>query len=154
MKKREKGMKKQNDVELFSSYLRCVIRSMHAHGRKVLLKQNLTFPQYYTLFLLSKKDNCCMDFLKNDLKTSGAVATKVVDHLVRKKLVDRGFWSKDRRKVNIVLTDKGEKLLESIEKVRMKFMSKFLGKMNETNKKKAIAGLKILSDVLSIEEGK
>ena len=147
-------MKKQNDVELFSSNLRRVIRSMHAHGRKILLKKDLTFPQYYTLFLLSKKDGCCMDFLKNDLKISGASATKVVDHLIKKKLVDRGFWSKDRRKVNIVLTDKGKKLLKSIEKVRMKFMSEFLGKMNESNKKKAIAGLKILSDVLSVEEGK
>ena len=154
MRSIKKSMKKQNDIELFSSYLRRVIRSMHANGRKTLLKQNLTLPQYYTLFLLSKRDDCCMDFLKNDLKTSGSSATNVVDHLVKKKLVDRGFWSKDRRKVNIVLTDKGKKLLESIEKVRMKFMSKFLGKINASNKKKAIAGLKILSDVLSAEEGK
>ena len=101
MKKEDKIMKKQNEVELFSCYLRCVMRSMHANGRKILLKQNLTFPQYYTLFLLSKENNCCMDFLKNDLKTSGAVATKVVDHLIEKKLVDRGRWSEDKRKVNV-----------------------------------------------------
>ena len=33
MKRRENSMKKQNDIEQVSSYVRKVIRSMRSHGR-------------------------------------------------------------------------------------------------------------------------
>ena len=146
-------MKKQNDVELISSYVRQIIRNMRAHGRKILSKENLTFPQYYTLTLLAKEEECSMDSLKNDLAISGAVATKVMDHLVEKKLADRGRWSEDRRVVNIIITDKGKKLLDSIDKKRISFYTSVLRKMKEIDKKQVIKGLKILSEALLTTEG-
>ncbi len=147
-------MKKQNDVEQISFYVRQVIRNMRTYGRKILSKENLTFPQYYTLTLLAKEEECSMDSLKNDLATSGAVATKVMDHLVEKKLADRGKWSEDRRVVNIVITDKGEKLLDSVDKERISFYTSIFGEMKGSDKKQVLKGLKILSEALLIREGK
>ena len=153
MQKEGKNMKKQNDVEQISSYVRQIIRNMRTYGRKLLAKENLTFPQYYTLTLLAGKEKCNMDSLKNDLATSGAVATKVMDHLVEKKLADRGKWSEDRRVVNIVITDKGKKLLDFIDKKRISFYTSILGKMKEVDKKQIIKGLKILTEALLTKEG-
>ena len=41
-----------------------------------------------------------------------------------------------------------------MDKKRISFYTSILRKMDESSKKQAIAGFKILSDVLSIEEGK
>lgn len=146
-------MKNQNDIEQVSSYVRQVIRSMRTYGRKILAQKNFTFPQYYALSLLTREEKCSMDSLKNDLATSGAVATKVMDHLVEKGLADRGRWSEDRRVVNIVITDKGKKLLDSVDKKRISFYTSILRKMREADKKQAIKGLKILSEALLVMEG-
>lgn len=52
-------------------------------------------------------------------------ASRIVDRLVAKKLVLRNSCPEDRRKVDILITDKGLKLLEKIEKDEYKWDEKF-----------------------------
>lgn len=43
-------------------------------------------------------------------------ASRIVDKLEQKKLATRAFCKDDRRKVNVVITEKGMKLLDEIDK--------------------------------------
>lgn len=140
-------MKGQDDLQQFASLIRKVMKTFHSYGHVHLIAENLTFSQYYALSLLSDGKMHEMGALKKDLAITGAVATGVADHLVKKKLVERGRWSKeDRRVVNIVITKKGKALLKRIDGRRFKFLNMILSSMSNSEREALIQGLKILAD--------
>lgn len=141
------NMKCQNDLQQFASLIRKVIKTFHGHGHIHLIEENLTFSQYYALSLLSDGRKHEMGALKKNLAITGAVATGVADHLVKKKLAERGRWTKeDRRVVNIGISKKGKELIKRIDNKRLKFLGMVLSGMSKDERKTLIEGLKILSD--------
>lgn len=62
-------------------------------------------------------------------------ASRIVDRLVAKKLVERKMKAEDRRCVDVIITEKGLKLLKKIEDSEIKFESNFRT-LNEMEAKK------------------
>lgn len=75
-------------------------------------------PQYNVLRILKGKfPECyCNQEITQRMIDKSSNATRIVDKLVDKKLVSRTEDKSDRRLVNILITDKGIKLLNEIDK--------------------------------------
>jgi len=62
-------------------------------------------------------------------------ASRIVDKLVQKKLSERKICFDDRRRVDVIITEKGVKLLKEIDKYENEWFSKFkLLNVNEAKK--------------------
>ncbi len=64
-----------------------------------------------------------------DLFISRPNVTAIVDHLINKNLVVRGYCKTDRRVVNISLSDQGKKLRNKIDRARCETIGKMAGKV-------------------------
>ncbi|OPX28312.1 MAG: hypothetical protein B1H08_06115 [Candidatus Omnitrophica bacterium 4484_171] len=148
MKREEKGMKKQSSPEKLGFLLQRIMKILRAQGRRVLAEENLTFPQYYALSLLNKKGFWEMSDLKKELLITGAGATGIANHLIKKRLAQRRRSTDDRRVVNIRITDKGKKIIERAFRQRRDYLASNLKRIDADKKKLLMKGLEIFASVL------
>jgi len=141
-------MKTQNSSEKLGFLLQKIMKILYAQGRKVLAEERLTFPQYYALSLLSKKGFWKMSDLKEKLFITGAGATGIADHLVKKGLAQRQRSTDDRRVVNVRITDKGAKIIERALRQRRDYLASVLKKIEPDKKDLLIKGVEIFASVL------
>ena len=78
--------------------------------RKKVTKKGLTLPQLYVLTTLGLQGNMLLGQLGQELLVTKGNITPIVNHLERDDLVVREQDEKDRRKVWVRLTPKGEEL--------------------------------------------
>ena len=150
MEREEKGMKKQNSPEKLGFLLQRIMKILRAQGRRVLAEENLTFPQYYALSLLNKKGFWEMSDLKKELLITGAGATGIANHLIKKRLAQRRRSTDDRRVVNIRITDKGKKIIERAFRQRRDYLASILKRIDTDKKDLLMKGLEIFA--LGLEE--
>jgi len=143
-------MKKQNSSEKLGLLLQKIMKILHAQGRKALMEEKLTFPQYYALSLLSKKGFWMMSDLKKELFITGAGATGIADHLVKKGLAKRTRSDQDRRVISIEITDKGAKIIDRVLRQRRDYLASILKRIGQKKKDLLIKGLEVF--VLSLED--
>jgi DNA-binding MarR family transcriptional regulator len=89
---------------------------VHAHLARKIEAQGLSLGAFNVLMILSRCEEmgCPMSELGELLLVSRANVTGLVDCLARRHLVERAADERDRRVRLVRLTEKGEKLLESI----------------------------------------
>jgi MarR family transcriptional regulator, transcriptional regulator for hemolysin len=79
--------------------------------------ENIDTDRYYSvLYFLHYHNGCCQQHICNNLAIDKTAMVKVIDHLIKKGLVDRNVNPNDRREHFIVLTKKGSKQSEEIVK--------------------------------------
>lgn len=110
-----------SDIGQISSLFRLILRDYQVFGRKFLGRSGLTLSQYHILSLLTEQKEAKMRSLKEYLAVTGPVATKVVDNLINKKLVDRGRWGQDKREVHVRATHRGKALVRGLELKKKEF---------------------------------
>ena len=89
-----------------------------------------------------------MSDLKEKLFITGAGATGIADHLVKKGLAQRQRSNDDRRVVNIRITDKGAKIIERAVRQRRDYLVSVLKKIEPDKKDLLIKGVEIFASVL------
>jgi DNA-binding MarR family transcriptional regulator len=99
--------------DILSAILRSELQVLRL-VRASAAKEDLTMQQFGTLRLLALRGTITMNVLSEELRVSPPVVTGIIDRLERKALVKRKENSSDRRKTEIVLTNKGEKVYEWI----------------------------------------
>jgi DNA-binding MarR family transcriptional regulator len=75
---------------------------------------DVTLPQYRALVLIWTRDGTTVSDLASALDIHPTSATRLVDRLVRKKLVRRAESSADRRRTELHLAASGQHLLERV----------------------------------------
>ena len=107
--------------------IRQIIRSIDLHSRKLNKSTGLTGPQLVILQGLEKGgENHTIRELSNQVNLSQATVTTILDRLEVKNLVVRQRSTIDKRKVHVLLTDKGNELLSNSPKpLQEEFINKF-----------------------------
>lgn len=123
-------------------------RSLHLHARRYSLSQEVSYLEFQVIFFLRSGKPVEMKKIKKELSVSGAFATTIADQLVKHKLVERHRSDKDRRKVTIVLTDKGKHCLAKSEAHRKRLFEVLVGCFKEEDKRIMERGVSILVDAL------
>ncbi len=116
------------NISVTSSWLNSIIAEK-------LKPYDISPPQYNVLRILKGKyPECyCNQEITQRMIDKSSNATRIVDKLVDKRLVNRVEDRNDRRSVNIKITNKGIKLLEEIDKVPFSNNTK----MKDFNEEKA-----------------
>ncbi len=81
--------------------------------QKALRQYEITHAQYNVLRILNGTypEALCMSEIKERMIVPNSDLTRLMDRLEKKKLILRGICTKNRRKVNILISSKGQELL-------------------------------------------
>jgi DNA-binding MarR family transcriptional regulator len=140
-------MTKTNDPEL-NKYTQdlwdTIMRIIHNFraGHTALEEAGLTFPQTMLLLELQRGDRLSMGELSQRLGISQGVATRMVDLLLEKGLVERTRSDVDRRVVMVAPSVKGSSIAKQIEKFNRHKMGEVLAAVPEKEREYLLEFLK------------
>lgn len=92
----------------------------------------LSVPQFRALYFLRARSGANLSATAEFLGLTLPSASKLIDHLVRRKLVARHSDSADRRRMTLRLTPKGESLLQGAQDLVRHQMAGTLGRFGIT----------------------
>jgi DNA-binding MarR family transcriptional regulator len=95
-------------------------------------KEQLTEVQLTCLKYVKVHNEPSVGEIADGLAISNAASAKLIDRLVRKKLMTREEDSQDRRVLKINLTFKGKELLDGIEKVEIEQLMNIIKQMSSS----------------------
>lgn len=100
-----------------------VTESMNSHG--------VTATQFFVLMYLRKKESCKISEIAEMMGVKPSAVSFMIDRLEHNDFVYREHDKKDRRVVNIMLTEEGIKKLESVIKDRKEIFEGFLFNLSD-----------------------
>ncbi len=106
-----------------------------------MAKEQLTEVQLSCIKYVAVHHEPSIGEIANGLSISNAASAKLVDRLVRKKLLSREEDPEDRRVLKINLTSKGQELLADIEKIEENQLKEILGRMSNEERESLEIGL-------------
>lgn len=110
------------------------IADLFDNEKAVYLKTGLQPKQYHALLVLKAKGDAAgmrIGVFAEELRISPSTATALVDRMERSTLVKRIAHGDDRRSLNIILTQIGERRLNEALKVDYVCMSRILKSMHQ-----------------------
>lgn len=129
-----------------------VMRGFAKMQTNELFKGKITLPQFFILSHLYKQGESNMSELANVMEVTTAAATGMVDRLVISGYVMRLYDPKDRRVINIKLTQKGSSMVQRISHQRKQITSEIFGKISEEERRNYLSIMLHIHDVLMEEK--
>jgi DNA-binding MarR family transcriptional regulator len=106
--------------------LRRIMRATDLQSQKLSRQSGLTVPQLLVMQAIEKEGSPSTSTLARHIVVSQATVTRIIDRLERGGLVKREKSSKDKRVVNISLTDDGRAKLEKApEPLQAEFLREY-----------------------------
>lgn len=97
--------------------LRQIMRATDLHSRKLMKLHGLTIPQAVVLRAVQDLGNVTVRRISNNVSLSQATVTTILNRLEQRGLVHRHRNTKDKRVVNVALTEEGETMLANSPKM-------------------------------------
>jgi DNA-binding MarR family transcriptional regulator len=107
-------------------------------------KSGLSLSQIGALFHLRSLGTCGVTDLGEHLGLTSAAASQMLDRLVGLGLIHRSEDPNDRRVKQIVLTSKGEKIVENSIRARQSWLDELAGLIPDLEKGSIISALNVL----------
>ncbi len=106
--------------------LRRIMRAADLYSQKLMKESGLTAPQLLVMQAIEKEGKPSTSTLARHIAVSQATMTRIVDRLERAGLVARQKSRRDKRVVNVQLTEAGVAKLESApEPLQAEFLREF-----------------------------
>jgi DNA-binding MarR family transcriptional regulator len=86
----------------------------------------LTGQQFFMLYFISKKGQCKVTDLAENMEVKPSAITVMIDRLIAQEVVKRRHDDKDRRVVLIEMTDRGHEVLQQIHSLRRQIIGSYL----------------------------
>ena len=129
-----------------------VMRGFAKMQTNELFKGKITLPQFFILSHLYKHGESRMNELANVMEVTTAAATGMVDRLVISGYVMRLYDPKDRRVINIKLTQKGSNMVQRISQQRKQITSEVFGKISKEERYNYLSIMLHIHDVITEEK--
>lgn len=128
----------RHDLKILQA-LRRIIRAVDIHSRKLSLDYNITGPQLIALLCIAEKGPLTLAAIAKDIHLSPSTLVGIVDRLEEKGYVMRERSAKDRRQINISVTEEGVKF---VNKAPSPLQETLAGALNElsTREQSTISG--------------
>jgi DNA-binding MarR family transcriptional regulator len=132
--------------------LRKIDRAIDLHSKKLKKQFGLTGPQLMVLKAIKHNSNMQISAIAKDISLSQATVTSILDRLELQGYAKRHRSSVDKRKVNIVLTEKSENILENdVDLIHEDFYSNF-NKLDDWEQMMILSSLDRLGLLLNVEK--
>ncbi len=146
-----KSTSTHSDLQLLEAFGRCR-RSLSLHFNNALRPLGLGVKQAPILRFLSKRGKASPAELSRDTLTDPAAMTKMVNQLLKQGLLRQGEHPTDKRRWELSLTPKGEKLAAEIEKIYRLLSEVALETLSSGEKKNFTQTLQKITQHLSKEK--
>jgi DNA-binding MarR family transcriptional regulator len=118
-----------------------------------LMKEvGMTIPQMVTLHVLGMSGRMKMKDIAAELNISLPAASGIIDRMSRQKMLKRIQDEKDRRVINIELTDKGKKMLNQTVESRRSAIEQMFAKLTAEERETYLKILKRVKQAISEDE--
>jgi len=135
----------QEMAHLMPRFIREVLRRQF----KTLKTREITISQMIILTLLQEKKRSKMNEIAKALSVTTSAATGLVGRMVKTSLLKRIVDPKDRRVINIEMTEKGRHIIEDIQKQRYKMMMQMFAKVTPIERKRYLGTVKKIYHTLT-----
>ena len=129
-----------------------VMRSIRAEIRRNR-RNDLSVPQFRTLIFLNRNPGEQLSNLAEHLGLTPPSASKLIDGLVAKQLVERQASLTDRRCITLRLTPTGKKLLDASYQETQAFFTDLFTGLSISDRSNVIQSMQLLRQVFSRDEG-
>ena len=110
----------------------------------------LTMTQVRVLYTLQMEDGLAAGELAERLGVQPSTVTRIVDRLVRNKLVAREVDESDRRLVRHRLTKKGDDVFREMQSMGRERVSEVFGRLSDDQVRRVIEALSDLNEAIEI----
>ena len=117
-----------------------------------LSEYSITYGEYNGIVVLDDKEKLSSNILAGRMKLSPSRASRVIENMVKKKVLIRDIDCDDRRKCTIELTKRGLKIKNMIEKIKLDFYNKIVGNLKQDELSSVKFALKKIIDSCQIEK--
>ena len=100
-----------NDSDTILATLRQIIRAIDLHSKSLTKRYGLTGPQLLVLKELNRNGDLTIGQVAQNVNLSQATVTTILDRLEKLQFVQRVRNAVDKRKVNILLSEKAKDIL-------------------------------------------
>ncbi|MFA5085532.1 MAG: MarR family transcriptional regulator [Candidatus Omnitrophota bacterium] len=128
-----------------------VMRELSKMQTNELFKGKITLPQFFVLNHLYRQGESKMSELASVMEVTTAAATGIVDRLVTSGYVVRLYDPRDRRVINIKLTQKGSNAVQKISHQRKQITSEVFSKISEEERRSYLSIMLHIHDILMEE---
>lgn len=132
--------------------LRRITRAIDLYSKKLLKDTGLTTSQLLVMQSIGELENPTPSAIAKKVVLSQATVTNLVDRLERNQLVKRERSSKDKRTVNVSLTDKGVEILDSTPELLQTEFLRHYRKLQEWERHWLVAALQRVSTMMDAED--
>jgi DNA-binding MarR family transcriptional regulator len=106
--------------------LRRIMRATDLQSQQLSRQSGLTVPQLLVMQAIAKEGSPSTSTLARHIVVSHATVTRIIDRLERDGIVKREKSSKDKRVVNVSLTDSGKSKLDAApEPLQAEFLRRY-----------------------------
>lgn len=113
-------------AERFGQFVGSIIRGMDAIFRREMEAYEVTWPQFHLLKVVKRSERITVTELSNTLLVAAPTASRMIEGLCSKGLIEKAKDSDDHRVILVSLTPKSEALLEKLLALQRQVMSEVL----------------------------
>jgi DNA-binding MarR family transcriptional regulator len=107
-------------------------------------EKGVSIPQIGALFQIRRKGVCSVSDIGDELGVTNAAASQMIENLVNLDLIRRSEDPQDRRAKQLVLTEKGHKILQESSRARQVWLSGLSTLLTSQEQIQVVSALKIL----------
>lgn len=144
--------KKNREIDEVINDLRRIFQAINQHSRSAERETELTGPQLWALQILVGSAPIRLSELACQMYLRPATVVGIVDRLEAKGLVSRSRSTKDRRAVDLALTEKGEQLVAKAPQVAQVMLLRGLKNLPEDQLAVVVEGMKLMVRILEAED--
>ncbi|NUO81976.1 MarR family transcriptional regulator [candidate division KSB1 bacterium] len=139
------SQKLSEQAERMQRLTQSLLRRYQMRDRNEISCCGVTVSQCYALDVLGEQGEISMVQLARHLFLDKSTATRTIDPLVKRGLVERRFSEQDRRGILVRLTAEGEKLRQEILSGLRASQEHILAQIPEEKRESVLEGLELLS---------
>ena len=145
-------MENIDNSEIVVSTLRKIIRAVDLQSKKLTKEYGLTGPQLLVLKEIQKEPERSISAIAKSISLSQATVTIILDRIEQQGFAKRCRSVQDKRKVNIILTEKAQAILESNPSLLQEEFSSKFEKLEEWEKSMMLSSLQRLATMLNVDK--
>jgi DNA-binding MarR family transcriptional regulator len=138
------------DLQVLRS-LRRIIRAVDLYSKQLKSRHQLTAPQLLCLLAVAEESQLTTSGIAHKVFLSASTVVGIVDRLEKKKLVKRIRDTKDRRVVNVVITNEGKKVSEDAPSPLQENLANALANLPELEQATIALSLRRIVDLMEAE---
>lgn len=131
--------------------LRRLFQAVNGYAASSLQSTGLTGPQLWALKILARNAPLRLSELSRQMYLRPATVVGIIDRLEMKGLVTRTRSMKDRRAVDLVLSEKGEGVVLNAPEVAQTMLLKGLESLTDEDFQSVVVGMELLVRILGAE---